>query len=296
MMIRIVFGAGLAWLAAGGIILGMNAYEAGFTWIGATILGGAIFLALGHVWEKTTGVHDSKVCQRPAMAWETPCSTCGKDADEFVDGDCPDCNPPIEQAAVRAEVHSDDYVLEAKFDATPWFKQASAAEIVALGNCGWGGNYPADAVARFMGDLDDGIQQVFGYLDVRNTDGAPSLGFECHVDESDARRWITANRPQLLADIGDKSTPVYYGMFSDEGNRLVGRMCAAAAVGIAEGRERVLVTAMVRDTITAIKRDHGEVTDTAVRERIHNTLAPIFRQHYGVLLPSSELRPRKETN
>jgi hypothetical protein len=31
------------------------------------------------------------------MGWDAPCRSCGKDADEFVDGDCPDCNPPIAQ-------------------------------------------------------------------------------------------------------------------------------------------------------------------------------------------------------
>jgi hypothetical protein len=53
-----VFLAGLVFLGIVSITVGMDAYEAGFTWTGAAILGGAIFLALGHVWEKTTGVHD----------------------------------------------------------------------------------------------------------------------------------------------------------------------------------------------------------------------------------------------
>jgi hypothetical protein len=56
--IRVTFLIGLAFLGVVSVAMGVDAYEAGFTWIGAAILGGAIFLALGHVWEKTTGVRN----------------------------------------------------------------------------------------------------------------------------------------------------------------------------------------------------------------------------------------------
>lgn len=57
-MIHAIFYAGLVFYGLVGAFIGTEAYEAGFTWVGATILGGTIFLALGHMWEKTTGVHD----------------------------------------------------------------------------------------------------------------------------------------------------------------------------------------------------------------------------------------------
>jgi len=49
---------------------------------------------------------------------------------------------------IRAEVHSDDYVRQVKFDATKWFESASDQEIINLINCDFGGDYPADSVAE----------------------------------------------------------------------------------------------------------------------------------------------------
>jgi hypothetical protein len=88
-------------------------------------------------------------------------------------------------------------------------------------------------------------------------------------------------------------TTDYYGMFSDEGNQRVGLLICCAKEGVEQGRERSLMIAMVRDTITAIKAKHGEVTDTAVRERIHGALAPIFVKYYHSPLGGSEIQPRQ---
>lgn len=53
-----IFNTGLVLFGMAGIVLGIEAYAAGFTWIGATILGGAIFLALGWGWRERTGVSE----------------------------------------------------------------------------------------------------------------------------------------------------------------------------------------------------------------------------------------------
>jgi hypothetical protein len=99
---------------------------------------------------------------------------------------------------VPAEVHSDDYEQETKFDALPWFQQASDEEIVALAKCEWGGDYPADAVAQHLSDSDPEIQTVLEWAE--DHDG---IGFECHVEEAAARKWIAENKPHLLPQIGD---------------------------------------------------------------------------------------------
>lgn len=106
----------------------------------------------------------------------------------------------LEIKPVRAECHTDDYAFEYEFDAALWFKQAGAKQIIALGNCGWGGDYPADDVAQWMAKYDDRLALLFSYLEIANK-GNQTVGFECHVDDGDAAQWLTTNRPALLAEI-----------------------------------------------------------------------------------------------
>jgi hypothetical protein len=101
------------------------------------------------------------------------------------------------EAVIKADCHSDDRIYEAKFDAVKWFEQAKPEEILALANCDWGGDYPADEVALFMAEHNEDIEAMFTYIDkVANTRRA--CGFECHVNEEDARKWLTANRPEIV--------------------------------------------------------------------------------------------------
>ena len=97
---------------------------------------------------------------------------------------------------IQAEVHSDDWAAEAKFDATPYFEQASDEELKELADCDYGGDYAADDVARFFEDTDEGVAFVFKYLDARG-----DQGFECHVDVEQAEAWIRANRPDLAKEL-----------------------------------------------------------------------------------------------
>ncbi len=84
--------------------------------------------------------------------------------------------------------------------------------------------------------------------------------------------------------------PIYYGMFSSDGNRAIDQMICCAIVAVRQGRERSLVTALLRDSIGVIKNVHGEAADTAVRDRIINALAPIFEAQYGVPITTAEVR------
>jgi len=99
--------------------------------------------------------------------------------------------------AIRAEVHTDDFAYTAKFDATPFFAQADAASIVALAKCEWGGDYPADDVARFFEDRPgyDDVTEVFADSSRRQS------GFECHVHDADALLWLKENRPDVLESV-----------------------------------------------------------------------------------------------
>ncbi len=108
---------------------------------------------------------------------------------------------------IKAECHSDDRVIEATFDATPYFVQASAKSITALAECGWGGDYPADYVAQFMAEHDEEVSKVFQYLDLVG-DQKDAPGFECHVDEADTMAWLRENHKALALalETGKKET------------------------------------------------------------------------------------------
>jgi len=98
---------------------------------------------------------------------------------------------------IRAEVHTDDFAYTAKFDATPFFKQATTEEVIELVQCEWGGDYPADEVARFHEGRDGfaDVTEVFADAQRRKT------GFECHVHYPDAMSWLALNRPEIFAKL-----------------------------------------------------------------------------------------------
>lgn len=104
----------------------------------------------------------------------------------FLDG-------PEAPLKVKAEVHTNDYAFAYDFDAAPWFAQATAKDIVALGNCGWGGDYPADAVASFFRLSDDRLALLFRYVE----SNAAGAGFECHVNGDEAMAWLVKYRPEV---------------------------------------------------------------------------------------------------
>lgn len=111
--------------------------------------------------------------------------------------------PTTSPVRVRAECHSDDRVFEVEFDAAQWFDQASDQEIFDLAECGWGGDYPSDAVAIDMAKHLDSIAALFVYLDNHNRSPRKHIGFECHVEREGAIAWLRANRPGLLTHIQD---------------------------------------------------------------------------------------------
>lgn len=113
---------------------------------------------------------------------------------------------------IRAECHSDDFRATAKFDATPWFQQASVEEIVDLAKVEWGGDMEADTVARhFYGEA--GYGDVDGVL---NATGK-GIGFECHVHGADAVEWLASNRPDVLVALEAALAEDAHGMPSGQG-------------------------------------------------------------------------------
>lgn len=101
--------------------------------------------------------------------------------------------------SIKAKCHSDDHAVECTFNAVPFFKKAKGKDIIALAKCGWGGDYPADAVAEYMAGRNKEIADMFRYIEIRK--GIADIGFECHVDETEAMAWLKKNKPIIHARI-----------------------------------------------------------------------------------------------
>ena len=93
--------------------------------------------------------------------------------------------------AIQADAHSDDDAVLIKFDALAWFREVSAENILALAKCGWGGDYPADAVLQYTPD-NENEKRLLSYLHIN-----PTMGYECHVNEESAMAWLADNRPEV---------------------------------------------------------------------------------------------------
>lgn len=107
---------------------------------------------------------------------------------------------------IKAEAHSDDRNVEVEFDVTPWFQQASDGEIRELARCGWGGDYPADEVARFFETKTREMTRLFEYLELVREDWSKKdlRGFECHVDPEDAMQWLKKKRQRLNTELAEE--------------------------------------------------------------------------------------------
>lgn len=101
---------------------------------------------------------------------------------------------------VPAECHSDNHVVQANFDAAPWLKRAPAKNIIALCKCGWGGDYPADQVAIDMARRIPRIKFMFEYVFAQQSAGE-DVGYECHIQGDEARKWLKVNRPRIYAQL-----------------------------------------------------------------------------------------------
>ena len=106
--------------------------------------------------------------------------------------------PQSTDFVIPAEVHTDDLVYSAQFDALEWFKQASRSEIYALAECGWGGDYAADAVAKYS--TAENVGELFDYIANGRPKLAAEMGFECHVNKEKALAWIKVHISEALYD------------------------------------------------------------------------------------------------
>jgi hypothetical protein len=102
---------------------------------------------------------------------------------------------------IKARCYSDDRAIEVCFDATPWFEQSLPEYIDELRDCGWGGNYPADAVALYFSESNADVHDMFRYIEIRNK--IETIGFECHIDAEDAEIWMKEHGMDLIDSDND---------------------------------------------------------------------------------------------
>jgi hypothetical protein len=91
---------------------------------------------------------------------------------------------------IGARVCMDDSGPQVDFDATPWFETATDAQILALADCGWGGDDPADEVAQAMRTVHE-VDALFVLIEHGRA------GYESRIDPGDALAWLAEHRPQL---------------------------------------------------------------------------------------------------
>lgn len=100
---------------------------------------------------------------------------------------------------VSAEVWSDDARVRAKFDATPWFAEATDEELIALAGQGWWRCEEADEVAQYVEgtQVNPEVNDVFEYLQITNKNAsmyADPVGFEVEVSTEGAMQYCRAFR------------------------------------------------------------------------------------------------------
>lgn len=105
---------------------------------------------------------------------------------------------------IKARAWLDDRSVEADFDASPWFSQASADEIRELFVEGLSGNCRADEVAQFCAQTDNDVSILFDVLHARRRGRHVELGFECEINEDSVRKWLKAYRPDIVVDEDDE--------------------------------------------------------------------------------------------
>jgi hypothetical protein len=102
---------------------------------------------------------------------------------------------------VSATIHSDDYRLETTFQANRWLSEATDQEIKDLASIDWGGDSAADEIAYFMEPLDSDVERVLDYSRIATQVSGDPMGFEVHVDATEALAWLQAHKPELWTEM-----------------------------------------------------------------------------------------------
>lgn len=128
--------------------------------------------------------------------------------------------------SIGADMHSDDYVAQAKdVDVSAWFEQASDEDILSLATHDFGACDKADEIARFMENRNDEIGKVFAYLAFGpKMPNGDAVGFSVSVVLNDVRIWAHTRRPHLVAALyendDDKTDDIEIAMMNGDQDRV----------------------------------------------------------------------------
>ena len=95
---------------------------------------------------------------------------------------------------ITAKAHTDDGRVHVTFDATPYFEQATDAELRDLIDCDFANDYPADEVVIALAAQSAALTFMVAYIEWFH------VGFECCIASNQARAWLRKYRPHLLAE------------------------------------------------------------------------------------------------
>ncbi len=112
----------------------------------------------------------------------------------------PNIDLELLEPPVTATCYSDDHAVEVEcFDATLWFARGTDEDIQKLQAESYRGCSMADNVAVFIASYDARVQAMFDHNEAL-PETVEVRGFECHVQQAEARKWIHQHRPHLLND------------------------------------------------------------------------------------------------
>ncbi|HDL86050.1 MAG TPA: hypothetical protein ENH11_06980 [Candidatus Acetothermia bacterium] len=102
---------------------------------------------------------------------------------------------------IPARVVANRCLESVEFDAAPWFRQASDADILTLFQQGRSGAGMANNVAVFVADHCPKLKLMLDFIyDHNRCNVRHRAGFECQVDPEEARAWVVGNRPGIKVE------------------------------------------------------------------------------------------------
>lgn len=99
---------------------------------------------------------------------------------------------------VPAEVHTDDHVANADFDARMWLDQASLQDVLSLIEEDWRNCLEADGVAEFYMRSNSAVEAVSEHL---HNMPKSVRGFECSVNGDAALAWLKLNKSDMFSQV-----------------------------------------------------------------------------------------------
>jgi hypothetical protein len=128
--------------------------------------------------------------------------------------DMPEVNADCAGSIIETLIVDDVGHSAVRFNAAPWFAQATDEQIKKLAANGWAGSQQADAVAEFFRSSNDDIKKLFAFCEAscEAGDGSSDIGFCVNIDDDQAMTWLKEKRYNLWAwlKVGRSEVSIFY--------------------------------------------------------------------------------------